>query len=232
MNVALGSLFLLTFGLFPCKSQLRPYSFADDTRVNSLLSSQERLAGVRRLAPGTELVREEPVGSGMVIALDRGSAGAEFGEWELPNIREYETQDLGLASGRPSNSRRFKPSRPLQNRSPVLLRRPTAGQSQQVQGRENWSSRSQQSQAGQENEGNWGQASQENWGGQQEQAEENWLRESGWLDQEQQQEQEEEEGGEFYRELKWKEKQAGKHFYREPLTQQLGGQRNPRSSFF
>ena len=23
----------------------------------------------------------------MVIALDRGSAGAEFGEWELPNIR-------------------------------------------------------------------------------------------------------------------------------------------------
>jgi len=23
----------------------------------------------------------------MVVALDRGSAGAEFGEWELPNIR-------------------------------------------------------------------------------------------------------------------------------------------------
>jgi len=231
MKLALCYLTLLSFGLFPCKSQLRPYSFADDTRVNSLLSSQERLAGVRRLAPGTELVREEPAGSGKVIALDRGSAGAEFGEWELPNIREYETQGQGLASTRPSNSRRFKPSRPLQNRSPVLLRRPATGQSQQVQGRENWISRS-QSQAGQENGRNWGQASQESWGGQQEQAEENWLRESGWLDQEQQQEQQQEEDGEFYNELKWKEQQAGKHFYREPLTQQLGGQRNPRSSFF
>merc|ERR1711963_1015495 len=151
-------------------------------------------------------VREEPAGSGMVVALDRGSAGAEFGEWELPNIREYETQGQGLASTRRSNSRRFKPSRPLKNRSPVLLRRPAAGQSQQVQGRENWSSRSR------------GQASQEDWGGQHEQAEENWLRESGWLDQEQQQE----EGEEFYRELKWKEQQAGKHFYREPMIQQLG----------
>ena len=73
------------------------------------------------------------------------------------------------------------------------------------------------------------QASEEDWGGQQEQAEENWLRESGWLESEQEQQ---EEGGEFYNELKWKEQQAGKHFYREPLTQQLGGQRNPRSSFF
>merc|ERR1711963_601563 len=105
------------------------------TRINSLLSSQERLAGVRRLAPGTELVREEPAGSGMVVALDRGSAGAEFGEWELPNIREYETHGRGLASTRRSNSRRFKPSRPLKNRSPVLLRRPAAVQSQQAEKR-------------------------------------------------------------------------------------------------
>jgi len=228
MKLALVSLTLLSFGLFPCKSQLRPYSFADDTRVNGLLSSQERLAGVRRLAPGTELVREEPGGSGMVIALDRGSAGAEFGEWEVPNIREYETQGRGLASKRPSNSRRFKPSRPLQNRSPVLLRRPAAGQGQQVQGQENWSSGS-QNQAGQENWGSRGQVSLENWGGQQVQSEENWLQDGGWLDQEQQQQ---EEGGEFYKESKWKEQQAEKRFYREPLTQQLGGQRNPRSSFF
>merc|ERR1712004_863792 len=128
------------------------------------------------------------------------------------------TQGRGLASTRPRNSKRFKPSRPLQNRSPVLLRRPAAGQSQQVQGRENWNSRG-QGQGGEENRGNWGQAGQEDWGGQQEQAEENWLRESGWLEQEQPQE---EEGGEFYRELKWKEQQAGKHFYREPLIKQLG----------
>merc|ERR1712107_771096 len=117
-----------------------------------------------------ELVREEPAGSGMVIALDRGSAGAEFGEWEQTDIREYETQGQGLASTRPSNSRRFKPSRPLQSRSPVLLRRPAAGQSQQVQGRENWNSRSQ------------GQAGQEDWGGQHEQAEENWRQDGGLLE--------------------------------------------------
>merc|ERR1712107_411098 len=81
----------------------------------------------------------------------------------------------------------------------------------------------------QENRGSPGQVSLENWGGQRVQSEENWLQDGGWLDQEQQQQ---EEGGEFYKESKWKEQQAEKRFYREPLTQQLGGQRNPRSSFF
>jgi len=90
MNLLGFSLTLLSFAVFPGKSQLRPYSLANDIRVNTLLSSQDRLAGVRRLAPSTELVREEPVGSGRVVVLGRapgqgaqgqGQGGGEFGEW-------------------------------------------------------------------------------------------------------------------------------------------------------
>merc|ERR1719242_1315131 len=112
--VASLSLILLSLAIIPSKSQLRPYSIANDIRVNALLSSQDRLAGVRRLAPSTELVREEPAGSGTVVVLgrahldldqrahlnpDQGAPGRQgveqFGEWATPRrgdvrVRENE----------------------------------------------------------------------------------------------------------------------------------------------
>jgi len=238
--VASLSLVLLSFAVIPSKSQLRPYSIANDIRVNTLLSSQDRLAGVRRLAPSTELVREEPAGSGRVVVLGRArqdpdqgaqsrQGAEEFGEWATPgrgdaDVREEEIvgrHRTRIGSRRVSPSRRFKPSRPLQNSNPVHLRRQAGvGQvgGQEVQ--ENWSSS--QGEAALE---------EERWG-LQEQAEENWLapQQSVWP-------QQQEEERRFYNELKWKqggeeEGEQQKRLNFQPLTQRLGGQRNPRSSFF
>ena len=138
----------------------------------------------------------------------------------LLHSREYGTpgsRRTRIGSRRPSNSRRFQPSRPQQNGNPVFLRR-LGGEGQiQEQAQENWSSSQ-------------GETLQENWG-LQEQTQENWFPENDWSQQQQQ-----EEPGRFYDELKWRQggegwqqREEGKF---EPLTQRLGGQRNPRSSFF
>jgi len=199
MNLVKFSLVLFSFAVLPCTSQLRPYSYANDIRVNTLLSSQDRLAGVRRLAPSTELVREEPAGSGRVVVLgrthldaDQGAPGRQgveqFGEWATPHrgdvrVREDEAerQDQTRIA-----IRRFKPSRPLQNNNPVHLRQ-EAGQVQ-----ENWSL-----EALEEEEGG------ERWG-LQEQTEENWLAAQESVSSLQQRE----EKTRFYNELKWKQAEA------------------------
>ena len=109
-----------------------------------------------------------------------------------------------------SNSRRFKPSRPLQISNPVHLRgHPGAGQVQPGQVEEKWSSSQ-----GEALEG-------ERWGVQ-EQAEESWLppKQSVWHQQQVEE-----------RRLYNEQQQEEKRFNYEPLTERLGGQRNPRSSY-
>jgi len=221
-------LILFSFAVLPCTSQLRPYSIANDIRVNALLSSQDRLAGVRRLAPSTELVREEPVGSGRVVVLGRPyqdpEQGAdEFGEWATPSHRDVDGREDETAGGRrtrigsrrlsPSgNSRRFKPSQPLQNSNPVHLRRQQGvGKVQPGQVEEKWISSQ-----GEAVEG-------ERWEVQ-EQAEQSWLPPQQSVRHHQQQEEERW----FYNEQQQQEEQR---FNNQPLTERLAGQRNPRSSY-
>jgi len=207
-------LILFSFAVLPCTSQLRPYSIANDIRVNALLSSQDRLAGVRRLAPSTELVREEPVGSGRVVVLGRPyqdpEQGAdEFGEWATPSHRDVDVraEEAGggrrtrIGSRRLSPSRRFKPSRPLQNSNQAGVG--------QVQVKEKWIS-------SQALEG-------ERWEVQ-EQAEQSWLPPQQSVRHHQQQEEERW----FYNEQQQQEEQR---FNNQPLTERLAGQRNPRSSY-
>ena len=126
---------------------------------------------------------------------------------------------IGSRRGTSSPSRRFKPSRPLQNNNPVHLRQQTleAGQVQ-----ENWSL-SEGGALQEEGEGG------ERWG-LQEQSEENWLApQESFLSLQQQRE----EKTRFYNELKWKQSEGEQHFNYQPLPQRLGGgQRNPRSYFF
>ena len=125
---------------------------------------------------------------------------------------------IGSRRGTSSPSRRFKPSRPLQNNNPVHLRQqtPEVGQVQ-----EKWSLS--EGEAFQEGEGG------ESWG-LQEQSEENWLAPQESVSSLQQRE----EKTRFYNELKWKQAETEgeqRRFNYQPLTQRLG-QRNPRSSFF
>ena len=138
--------------------------------------------------------------------------------------REEETGDrTRIGSRRVSLSRRFKPSRPLQNSNQVHLRRQAGvGQVEGEKVEEKWSSS--QGEAGLE---------EERWG-LQEQTEENWLppQQSVWGQQQQ------EEKRVFYNELRWKQgaeegEQQQERLNYQPLTQQtLGGQRNPRSMYF
>ena len=120
-----------------------------------------------------------------------------------------------------SLSRRFKPSRPLQNSNPVHLRHQAGvGRVEGEEVEEKWS----QGEAALEGE-RWGL---------QEQTEENWLppQQSVWGQQQQ------EEKRVFYNELRWKQgaeegEQQQERLNYQPLTQQtLGGQRNPRSMYF
>ena len=126
----------------------------------------------------------------------------------FPHFREDEP-----AGGRRTRigSRRFKPSRPLQNSNPVHLRRQQGvGQVQPGQVEEKWISSQ-----GSALEG-------ERWEVQ-EQAEQSWLppQQSVWPHQQQ------EEKRRVYNE----QQQEEQRFNYQPLTERLGGQRNPRSSF-
>merc|ERR1711971_627312 len=168
----------------------------------------------------------EPVGSGRVVVLGRPhqhpeQEADEFGEWATPRRGDVDVRkDEPAGGGRtrsgsrrlsPSgNSRRFKPSRPLKNSNPVHLRRQQGvGQVQPGQVEEKWISSQ-----GKALEG-------ERWEVQ-EQAEQSWLppQQSVWPHQQ-------EEKRRVYNE----QQQVEQRFNYQPLTERLGGQRNPRSSY-
>merc|ERR1712192_61597 len=114
-----------------------------------------------------------------------------------------------IGSRRLSPSRRFKPSQPLQNSNPVHLRRQQeVGQVQPGQVEEKWISSQ-----GSALEG-------ERWEVQ-EQAEQSWLPPKQSVRPQQ------EEKRRFYNE----QQQEEQRFNYQPLTERLGGQRNPLSSF-
>jgi len=132
----------------------------------------------------------------------------------FPHFREEEPAGghrTRIGSRRLSPSRRFKPSQPLQNSNPVHLRRQQGvGQVEPEQVEEKWISSE-----GEALEG-------ERWEVQ-EQQEQSWLppKQSVWPQQQQ------EEKRRFYNE----QQQVEQRFNYQPLTERLGGQRNPRSSY-
>merc|ERR1711971_1539084 len=163
----------------------------------------------------------EPVGSGRVVVLGRPhqhpeQEADEFGEWATPRRGDVDVRKDEPAGARrtrigsrrlspSSNSRRFKPSRPLQNSNPVHLRRQQGvGQVQPGQVEEKWISSQ-----GKALEG-------ERWEVQ-EQAEQSWLppKQSVRLHQQQ------EEKKRFYNE----QQQVEQRFNYQPLTERLGAQR-------